>query len=114
MGFSQYICETELNSENMHLPMIVAKKIYFHFSFFKVDSQNLRFILKYLTCANSSTDTKTKSKIKSRKSVMCHVSPVSCHMSHVTCHLPPATCHLSCLAYFLTYVSYDRVYVEAS
>ena len=48
MGFSKYISENELTSENMYLPMILAKKSQFHFSFFKVDSQNTKFSLEYL------------------------------------------------------------------
>ena len=48
MGFSHYIYENELTSENMYLPMILAKKSQFHFSFFKVDSQNSKFSLEYL------------------------------------------------------------------
>ena len=48
MGFSHYIYENELTSENMYLPMILAKKRPFHFSFFKVNSQNPKFSLEYL------------------------------------------------------------------
>ena len=48
MGFSHYIYENELTSENKCLPMNLAKKRQFHFSFFKVDSQNPKFSLEYL------------------------------------------------------------------
>ena len=48
MGFSHYIFENELTSNNMYLPMNLAKKSQFHFSFFKVDSQNPKFNLEYL------------------------------------------------------------------
>ena len=48
MGFSHYIYENELTSENMYLPMNLAKTSQFHFSFFKVDSQNPKFNLEYL------------------------------------------------------------------
>ena len=49
MGFTiMYIYENELTSENMYLPMILARKSQFHFSFFKVDSQNPKFSLEYL------------------------------------------------------------------
>ena len=53
MGFFHYIYENELSSENMYLPLILAKKKQkklFHFSFFKVDSQNPKFCLEYLIC----------------------------------------------------------------
>ena len=43
-----YIYKNELTSENMYLPMNMAKKSQFHFSFFKVDSQNPKFNLEYL------------------------------------------------------------------
>ena len=49
-GFSQYIYKNELTSENMYLPMILANMSPFHFSFFKVDSQNPKFSLEYLQC----------------------------------------------------------------
>ena len=45
IGFSYYIFENELTSENMYLPIILAKKSQFHFSFFKVDFQNPKFSL---------------------------------------------------------------------
>ena len=48
MSISQYIYENELTSENMYLPMILEKKRQFHFSFFKVDSQNPKLSLEYL------------------------------------------------------------------
>ena len=48
MGFYQYIYGNELTSENMYLPMNLAKKSQFHFSFFKVESQNPKFSLEYL------------------------------------------------------------------
>ena len=48
MGIPQYIYENELTSKNMYLPMILAKKSQFHFSFFKEDSQNPKFSLEYL------------------------------------------------------------------
>ena len=47
LGFSHFIYENELTSENMYLPMNLAKKSQFHFSFFKVDSQNPKFKLEY-------------------------------------------------------------------
>ena len=50
MGFSHYIYENELTSENMYLPMNWAKKSQFHFSFFKVDSKNPKFNLDYIIC----------------------------------------------------------------
>ena len=43
MGFSHNIYKNELTSENMYLPMNLAKKNKFHFSFFKVNSQNPKF-----------------------------------------------------------------------
>ena len=44
IGFSDYIYENEVTSENMYLAMILAtKKGQFHVSFFKVDSQNPKF-----------------------------------------------------------------------
>ena len=49
MGFSHYIYKNELTSENMYLPMILTKKSEFHFSFLKVDSQNPKFSLEYLS-----------------------------------------------------------------
>ena len=49
MGFSHYIYENEKTSENMYLPMNWAKKSQFYFSFFKIDSQNTKFNLEYLT-----------------------------------------------------------------
>ena len=52
MSISQYIYENELTSENMYLPMILAKKSRFHFSFFKVDSQNPKLSLEYLISKN--------------------------------------------------------------
>ena len=48
MGFFYYIYKYELTSENMYLPMDLANKSQFHFSFFKVDSQNPKFNLEYL------------------------------------------------------------------
>ena len=48
MGFSPFIYENELTSENIYLPMNLAKKSQFHFTFFKVDSQNPKFSLEYL------------------------------------------------------------------
>ena len=48
MGFSHYIYENELTSENMYLPMNLAKKSQIHFSFFKADSQNPKFLLENL------------------------------------------------------------------
>ena len=41
---AHYIYENELTSENMYLAMILAKKSQFHFSFFKVDSKNPKFV----------------------------------------------------------------------
>ena len=38
MGFSNFIYENELTSENMYLPMNLAKESQFHISFFKLDS----------------------------------------------------------------------------
>ena len=49
MGISNFIYENEPTSENMYLPMNFAKKTQTHFSFFKVDSQNPKFSLEYLT-----------------------------------------------------------------
>ena len=49
IGFSHYIYENELTSENMYLPMILTKNSHFNFSFFKVDCQNHKFNLEYLT-----------------------------------------------------------------
>ena len=46
--FSHIIYENELTSENMYLPMKLAKKCKFHFSFFKLDSKNPKFSLEYL------------------------------------------------------------------
>ena len=43
MGFSHNIYKNELTFENMYLPMNLAKKSKFHFSFFKVNSQNPKF-----------------------------------------------------------------------
>ena len=48
-GFSQYIYENELTSENMYLSMNLAKKSQFHFSLFKVDFQNPKSKLEYLS-----------------------------------------------------------------
>ena len=48
MGFSQFIYENELTSENMYLSMNLAKSSQFLFSFCKVDSENPKFILEYL------------------------------------------------------------------
>ena len=48
MGFSYFIYENELTSENMYLPMNLAKESQFHISFFKLDSQNPQFSLEYL------------------------------------------------------------------
>ena len=48
MGFSHFIFEHELTSENMYFPMNLAKKSQFHFSFFKLDSQNPKFSSGYL------------------------------------------------------------------
>ena len=48
MGFSHYIYKNEITSENMYLHMILAKKK-FNFSFFKLDSQNPKVSLEYLT-----------------------------------------------------------------
>ena len=48
MEFSHYIYENEMTSENMYLPMDLAKKSQFHLSFFKVDSQNPKFNFEYL------------------------------------------------------------------
>ena len=48
MGFSHYICEYELTSENMYFHMNLAKKSHFDFSFFKVDSKNPKISLEYL------------------------------------------------------------------
>ena len=48
MGFSHFIFENELTTENMYLPMNLVKKSQFHFTFFKVDSQNPKFSLEYL------------------------------------------------------------------
>ena len=45
MGFSHFIHENELTSENMYLLMNLAKMSQFHFTFFKVDSQNPKFSL---------------------------------------------------------------------
>ena len=45
MGFSHYIYQNELTSENTYLPMNLANKSQFHFSFFKVYSQNRKFNL---------------------------------------------------------------------
>ena len=42
-GFSHFFHENLLTSENMYLPMNLAEKSKFHFSFFKVDSQNPKF-----------------------------------------------------------------------
>ena len=52
MGFSYNIYEKELTSENIYLPMNVAKKSQSHFSFFKVDVQNPKFSLEYLTSSS--------------------------------------------------------------
>ena len=52
MGCSHFIYVNELTSENMYLPMKMAKKGQFHFSFFKVDSQNPKFRLEYLNSVN--------------------------------------------------------------
>ena len=43
MGFPHYIFENELTFENMYLPINLAKKRQFNFSFFKVDSQIHKF-----------------------------------------------------------------------
>ena len=48
MGFSHYIHENELTSENIYLPMSLVKKGQFHFSFFKVYSKNSKLSLEYL------------------------------------------------------------------
>ena len=48
MGFSYYIYVNTLTSESMNLPINLAKKSQFHFSFFKVDSQNPKFSVEYL------------------------------------------------------------------
>ena len=48
MGFSYFIYENERTSDKMYLPMYLAKKSQFNFSFFKVDSQNLKVNLEYL------------------------------------------------------------------
>ena len=53
MGFSHYIYENELTSENKCLPMNLAKKSQFYFSLLKVDSQNPKFSLEYLKSKNS-------------------------------------------------------------
>ena len=75
MGFSQYIYENELTSENMYLPMILAKKSQFHFSFFKVDSQNPKFSLEYLLptylCDSNDSRDSCDSSDSSASSVSC-------------------------------------------
>ena len=43
MGFSKYINENDLTSEKHVFTYILAKKSQFHFSLFKVDSQNPKF-----------------------------------------------------------------------
>ena len=50
MRFFHNIYENWFISENMYLPMNLAKKkkCQFHFSFFKVDSQNPKFNSEYL------------------------------------------------------------------
>ena len=50
LGFCHYIHKNELTSGNIYLPMILAKKSQYHFSFFKIDSQNPKSSLDYLTC----------------------------------------------------------------
>ena len=49
LGFSHFIYENELTSENMYLSMNLAKKSQFHFSLFKVDFQNPKSKLEYLS-----------------------------------------------------------------
>ena len=46
--FPMIFIKNKTTSENMYLPINLAKKCQFHFSFFKVDSQNPKFSLEYL------------------------------------------------------------------
>ena len=54
----------------------------------------LQETLNISTCADSSTDTKSKIKLFV-SSVACQVTIVRCHMSVVLCHMLHVTCHLS-------------------
>ena len=49
IGFFYFIIANELTSGTMYLSMNWANKSQFHFSFIKVDSQNLKFNFKYFT-----------------------------------------------------------------
>ena len=71
MGIFQYIYENELTSENMYLPIILAKRSQFHFSFFKGDSQNPKFSLEYLRCTpNTCTALKITTLVTCSSGVM--------------------------------------------
>ena len=95
LGFSQYIYENGLNYEDMNFPMILAKKSQFHFSFFKVDSQNPKFSLEYLCPASYCN--------------VLHLTAMYCILLHCTAfyctvlHLTPLHCILQrCTASYCT------------